>query len=188
MLLMTNDVTHREAPAALESSRDKEAAKIVDHFCLWSGGAGLIPLPLVDMAAVGAVQLQMLRKLAALYDVKFSENLGKSVLASLVGTLIPASSGMGLASMAKGVPLVGTAVALVAMPTLSAGATYIIGRVFMHHFATGGTLLDFDPPDYREFIKEQTERLKTRLDTPSGSSHASAASTPQNKGAKSPSA
>ncbi|MGH6770257.1 MAG: YcjF family protein [Xanthobacteraceae bacterium] len=184
---MTNEATHRGAPPASESSRDKEAAKLVDYFCLWSGGAGLIPLPLVDMAAVGAVQLQMLRKLAALYDVRFSENLGKSVLASLVGALIPASSGMGLASMVKSVPLVGTVVSLVSMPVLSAGATYIIGRVFMQHFASGGTLLDFNPPDYREFIKEQTDRLKAKLDAPSGSSHASAASAPQNKGSKNPS-
>jgi hypothetical protein len=47
---------------------------------------------------------------------------------------------------------------------LSAGATYLIGRVFMQHFATGGTLLDFNAPDYREFIKSQADKLKTKLD------------------------
>ena len=66
-------------------------------------------------------------------------------------------------------------------PALSASATYIIGRVFINHFASGGTLLDFNPPDYREFIKEQREKfneqrqkfkeqgqkLKSRLDAPS---------------------
>jgi hypothetical protein len=26
---------------------------------------------------------------------------------------------------------------------------------FIQHFASGGTLLDFNPPDYREFIKAQ---------------------------------
>src|SRR5271165_4890921 len=30
-----------------------------------------------------------------------------------------------------------------------------IGKVFIKHFASGGTLLDFNPPDYREFIKKQ---------------------------------
>ena len=39
------------------------------------------------------------------------------------------------------------------MPVFSAGATYLIGKVFIQHFASGGTLLDFNPPDYREFIK-----------------------------------
>ena len=55
------------------------------------------------------------------------------------------------------------------MPVLSAGATYLIGRVFVQHFASGGTLLDFNPPDYKEFIKEQADKLKAKLDAPSGS-------------------
>jgi hypothetical protein len=89
----------------------------------------------------------------------------------------------------KSVPLFGTAVALVASPALSAGATYIVGRTFMHHFASGGTLLDFNPPDYREFIKEQTEKLKSKLDAPSGATPTSAAaSRPQDNQAPSSSA
>jgi uncharacterized protein (DUF697 family) len=171
---MTREEAPREAPPS-ESDRNKMAAEIVDHYTLWSGGAGLIPLPFVDMAAVGAVQLQMLRKLAATYDVRFSDNLGKSVLASLIGSLIPATSGMSFVSAVKGVPVIGTAVAVTAMPALSAGATYLIGQVFMQHFASGGTLLDFNPPDYREFIKAQTDKLRARLDGQSGSGQASAA-------------
>ena len=104
-----------------------------------------------------------------MYDVKFSENLGKSGLASLMGSLIPVTSGMGFASALKGVPLFGTVASLASMPVLSAGATYLIGRVFVQHFASGGTLLDFNPPDYKEFIKEQADKLKAKLDAPSGS-------------------
>lgn len=170
---MAKEAPHPEAIAAPEGDRGEAAAKLVDRFALWSGGAGLIPLPFVDIAALAAVQLQMLRKLAAIYDVRFTENLGKSVLASLAGTLIPATSGMGFASAAKGIPVVGTAVAITAMPALSAGATYLIGRVFIQHFASGGTLLDFNPPDYREFIKAQTDKLKAKLDGPSGSGQTS---------------
>jgi hypothetical protein len=48
------------------------------------------------------------------------------------------------------------------MPVVSAGATYVIGKVFIQHFASGGTLLDFNPPDYREFIKAQKEKLAAR--------------------------
>jgi hypothetical protein len=48
------------------------------------------------------------------------------------------------------------------MPVYSAGVTYVIGKVFMKHFASGGTLLDFDPPDYREFIKQQQAKFKAQ--------------------------
>jgi uncharacterized protein (DUF697 family) len=146
-----------------DAQRDEEAAKLVDRFSLWSGAAGLIPIPLVDIAAVGGVQLQMLRKLSDIYAVPFTENRGKSIIASLAGSLLPASAAtttaMGAASMVKFIPGVGTAVAALTMPVFSAGATYAIGKAFIQHFASGGTLLDFNPPDYREFIKAQKEKF-----------------------------
>jgi uncharacterized protein (DUF697 family) len=138
--------------------RDEAASKLVDRFSLWSGAAGLIPVPLIDVVAVGGVQLQMLRRLSQIYGVPFSDNLGKSVIASLAGSMIPATSGMGVASAMKGVPLIGMTVAVLTMPALSAGATYAIGKAFIQHFRSGGTLLDFNPPDYKEFIKTQKEK------------------------------
>ena len=127
-----------------------------------------MPIPLADIAAVGGVQVQMLRKLSELYGVPFSDNIGKSVLASLAGSLIPASAAtttaMGMTSALKLIPGVGTIIAAVTMPAFSAGATYLIGKVFVQHFASGGTLLDFNPPDYREFIKAQKEKLDVQKD------------------------
>ena len=38
-------------------SRRARATKLVERFSLWSGAAGLIPLPFVDLAAVGGVQI-----------------------------------------------------------------------------------------------------------------------------------
>ena len=149
-----------------EEERDQVASKLVDRFSLWSGAAGLIPIPLVDMAAVGGVQLQMLRRLSEIYGVPFSENRGKSILASLAGAVIPASTAtttaVGVGSLVKSFPGVGTAIGALTMPVFSAGATYVIGKVFIQHFASGGTLLDFNPPDYREFIKAQKEKLAAR--------------------------
>ena len=140
-------------PAAEDADRRARALKVVQRYALWSGAAGLIPVPVVDLAAVGGVQVQMLRKLSNIYGVPFSQNRGKALVAGILGSMIPASSGMGAASLIKGVPLAGTAISAVAMPTLSVGATYAIGRAFIQHFATGGTLLDFNPPDYNEFLK-----------------------------------
>ena len=59
------------------------------------------------------------------------------------------TSGIGAASMLKFVPIIGTITAGFVMPVLSAGATYAIGKAFIQHFASGGTLLDFNAPDYR---------------------------------------
>jgi uncharacterized protein (DUF697 family) len=128
-----------------EEERDQVASKLVDRFSLWSGAAGLIPIPLVDMAAVGGVQLQMLRRLSEIYGVPFSENRGKSILASLAGAVIPASTAtttaVGVGSLVKSLPGVGTAIGALTMPVFSAGATYVIGKVFIQHFASVGRCL-----------------------------------------------
>jgi len=151
-----------QATAATSEPRNETAAKLVDRFAVWSGVGGLIPLPFVDVLAVGGLQLQMLRRLSQIYDVQFSENRGKAVIASLAGTMIPVTSGMGAASALKTVPLLGMIASAFVMPVLSAGATYAIGKAFVQHFESGGTLLDFNPPDYKEFIKAQKEMWDSR--------------------------
>lgn len=167
---MAPETTVTETVELTDELRDQQASQLVDRFSLWGGAAGLVPIPVVDVAVVGGVQLQMLRKLSEIYGVPFSENMGKSVLASVAGALIPASTAtttaMGIGSLMKGLPGVGTLVGALTMPVFSAGATYVIGKVFIQHFASGGTLLDFNPPDYREFIKAQKEKLNRFKSSP----------------------
>jgi uncharacterized protein (DUF697 family) len=143
-------------------TRRAAAVKLVERFSLWSGAAGLIPLPFVDLATVGGVQIRMLSRISKIYSVPFSENVGKALIASVAGSMIPVSSAMGAASLIKTMPIVGTAISAIAMPAMSAGATYAIGMVFIEHFNSGGTLLDFNPPDYREFIKAQKDKWSAR--------------------------
>jgi uncharacterized protein (DUF697 family) len=145
------------------------ANKLVDRFAVWSGVAGFIPMPVVDVLAIGGLQVQMLRRLSQVYGVPFSDNSGKAVIASLAGTMIPTSSGIGAASVMKFVPVLGTLTAGFVLPALSAGATYAIGRAFIQHFETGGTLLDFNAPDYREFVRKQKEMWDSRSSSSGGS-------------------
>src|SRR6516164_7864658 len=166
------------ATADAPEQRDQVASKLVNRFAVWSGVAGLIPLPVVDVVAVGGLQVQMLRRISQLYNVPFSENRGKALIASLAGALIPASSAMGAASAMKAVPLLGTLAGGFVMPVLSAGATYAIGKAFIEHFSTGGTLLDFNPPDYRQFIKAQRDMWDSRKNRATKSPEAGAATGP----------
>jgi len=145
-----------------DARRDERASQLVDRLSLWSGAAGLIPLPLVDMAAVGGVQLYMLRRLSEIYKIPFSENIGKSIVSSLAGAVIPVTTAATAGSIMKGVPIVGTVIGALTMPAVAVGATWIIGKVFIKHFASGGTLLEFNPSDYREFIKMQRGELTDR--------------------------
>lgn len=158
---MGTEATALDTAKMTDEQRDETASKLVDRFSLWSGAAGLVPIPLIDIVAVGGVQLAMLRRLSEIYNVPFSDNLGKSVIASVAGSLLPASAAtttaMGVGSVMKALPGVGTLVGALTMPVVSAGATYVIGKVFIQHFASGGTLLDFEPPNYREFISREMQ-------------------------------
>jgi len=154
--------TSSPTPELTPEQREEMASKLVERFAIWSGAAGLIPVPGVDIATVGGVQIQMLRRISQIYGVPFSANRGKALIAALAGSMIPATSGMGAASALKAVPLVGMLASAFVMPVLSAGASYAIGKAFIQHFASGGTLLDFNPPDYRDFIKTQKELWQSR--------------------------
>jgi uncharacterized protein (DUF697 family) len=162
---MATKVTATPEQATNETTpeqREEMASKLIDRFAVWSGVGGLIPVPFVDVLAVGGLQVQMLRRLSQIYGVSFTENRGKSLVAAIAGSMIPASSGIGAASALKAVPLFGMIASAFVMPVLSAGATYAIGKAFVQHFKSGGTLLDFNPPDYREFIKAQKEMWDSR--------------------------
>jgi uncharacterized membrane protein HdeD (DUF308 family)/uncharacterized protein (DUF697 family) len=150
-ILDTNQIAARRRAAAI---------KLAERFSILSGWAGFIPLPFADLAAVGGLQLQMLRRLSQIYGVPFAVNRGKAVIASLAGSLIPATSVVGTFSMVKSVPAGGAIVGALVTPALFAGATYAIGLAFIHHFDSGGTLLNFNPTDYREFIKAQFTRAR----------------------------
>ena len=154
--------------------RSEQASKLVDRFAIWSGVAGLLPIPVVDLVAVAGLQLQMLRRISQIYEVPFSENRGKALITSLLGAMIPTSSGLGMADALKAIPIVGTLISACVTPVLAAGATYAIGRVFIQHFASGGNLLDFNPPDYKEFLKGQKD-MWIKRSSPDASHPASAA-------------
>src|SRR5262249_26993147 len=101
---MTQSAKVRQGPStksgiidAAPDERKVQARKLVERFSLWSGVAGMLPVPAVDLAAVGVVQIQMLRRVSQMFDVPFSKNRGKAIIASLAGTMIPVSAGLGMA-------------------------------------------------------------------------------------------
>jgi len=122
-----------------------DADGIVKRYMWWSMGAGLLPFPVLDLAAVTGVQLKMLDRLSGLYEIEFSENRGRNIIGALLGGLIPQSLAVGTAgSLFKSLPIIGPALGGVTMSLFSGASTYAVGKIFNNHFASGGTLLDFD--------------------------------------------
>lgn len=140
------------------SDKDVAAQGIVKKYALYAGGAGLIPFPLVDFAAITALEVKMLSELGELYGIPFSQDKVRPIVGSLIGGYTSTKLGYGVgASALKSVPLLGSALGMVAMPAFGAGLTYAIGKVFIQHFASGGTFLDFDPEKVRAHFSKNAE-------------------------------
>lgn len=135
---------------------DQRAEDIIRNHVLLSLGAGLVPVPLLDLVAVTAVQLDMCRMLSKNYDVEFKEELGKSVISSLAGTALARYG----ASLVKTIPGIGTILGGISMSALSGGTTYAIGQVFKRHFGGGGDLFNVDLDSAKEIFAEELERGK----------------------------
>ncbi len=132
------------------------AQEIVKTHLLLAVGGGLIPIPLVDFAAVTGVQINMIRSLSKIYGIDFNEQVGKSIVSALVGP----SLGRLAASAVKAIPVIGTILGSASMSIISGASTYAVGQVFIQHFGKGGTLADFNAEKERQQYKEEFEKGK----------------------------
>ncbi len=142
-----------------------ELDRLIRHHVWASIGVGLVPIPLADMVALTAIQINLVRKIAKAYEIPFLRDKVTNILGALVGSIIPSHAGVPLAaSIAKTVPVIGSTAGAVTMPVIAGAATYAVGKVFVQHFASGGTFLTFSPDKvkdyYAEMLKEGQEIAK----------------------------
>src|SRR5690349_12294012 len=143
------------------SERLTEANQTVKKYSYWAAGVGLIPLPVLDVAAITGVQIKMLKDLSKAYDRKFSDDRARVAIATLVGSVTPVALRTGtLSSFLKAVPGIGQIAGAILVPTLAAAATLALGQVFIQHLETGGTLLDFDPEKLKAYYKAEFEKAQ----------------------------
>jgi uncharacterized protein (DUF697 family) len=140
-------------------STHPEADNIVRNHMLWAFGAGLMPLPLVDLAAVTAIQMDLVKQLASHYKVDYSTATGKTFVSALAGSTL-AKIG---ASMVKSIPGLGSIIGGVSMSVLSGASTYAIGEVMINHLEKHGDFLALDLDWAKETYTKAYERGKEVL-------------------------
>ncbi len=131
--------------------------RIIRAHVLWAMGAGLIPIPLLDIAAVTAIQVDMLQQLAREHDMDFSQSSGKAYVTALAGGTLARLG----ASAVKIIPGIGTALGLVSMPILSGASTYAVGQVALRNFSNGVPITNIDIDDAKQAYKKAYEKGKS---------------------------
>lgn len=133
----------------------EELDKVLRYHVWGSMGVGLIPLPLIDFVGITGVQFNLVRVLAKKYRVRFFKDSARNIISTLLGGMVPVLAAPPLAaSLYKFVPVIGTTAGVIAMPLMAGAATYALGKVFIQHFASGGTFLTFDPEKVKAYYAE----------------------------------
>jgi uncharacterized protein (DUF697 family) len=123
----------------------------------------VVPVPYLDLIALGAVQLNMVRDLGKLYGQYTTDKVIKSAIGALLGTLGPAVVSAGiLGSSLKLIPVSGTLLGSAGMAAGGSAATYAIGKVFLSHFEKGGSIDDLDADAKADEMKEAVEIAKKK--------------------------
>ena len=135
--------------------RSKADAVIKEHM-LWSIGAGLVPIPLFDIAAVSALQIGMLKQLSKLYGIDHDKESGKIFVTALTGTGL-AKIG---ASLFKALPGIGTLIGGLSMSAFSGASTYALGQVAVTTLETKGNLADVDLSEAKKAYESAFEAGK----------------------------
>jgi uncharacterized protein (DUF697 family) len=144
---------------AVINERLAKAMTIVNQQGNLAMAGGLLPIPLVDVAVIVGMQISMLKKLSALYNIPFHRNRAKAIVISLVGSFLSYKTGAGLAGLlARAIPVLGWGVGIATISVLAKATTHATGVVFIQHYESGGTLLNFDPVATQDFYKQEFDK------------------------------
>ncbi len=139
--------TKKEKKSKSRSKKDEAininttAETIINRHALFAAGAGLIPIPLIDLVTISAVQYEMIQKLAKEHDhVVFKEQKAKSVIAGIMGGIGSFEAGLFTRILFKGIPFFGPIIGGTAVSGFAYYSTKLIGEIFDDHFSSGGTM------------------------------------------------
>ncbi|GIV42937.1 MAG: hypothetical protein KatS3mg035_0060 [Bacteroidia bacterium] len=136
--------------------RSERVDVLIRNNMIYATALGLIPVPWVDIIAVTAVQINMIKDICDEYDIDYNEAAVKTFVTALAGSTF-AKIG---ASLIKSIPLIGTFIGGASMAVLSGASTYAVGKVFKKHFEEGGNLANFNADSWKKFYEEMFQEGK----------------------------
>ena len=156
---LTIDAGHSE----VSITHEEQAIKVIKSSLKWVAGAAVIPLPVLDIAAIAAVQVQMISKISSIYGVNDKNADLKALISASVGTLVPNTLSTSVAGSAiKLLPGYGTIIGSASMAAFATASTYAVGKVFISHFEKGGRIEDFNVEEASVDLKSEfTSAQKT---------------------------
>ena len=136
-----------------------EARGIIKGHMIGAMSVGLIPVPMVDGVALIDIQWNLICRLADHYGVPIQEAY-KAIFVSAIGGSLPVLLAAIGCSLLKLIPGFGQIAGTAALSNLAAAFTYATGKIFMEHFESGGTMLNFRAKTFRHQFRLEFRRGK----------------------------
>ena len=151
-------------PMDMSPSTSEQADACIRRHVLAAMGFGLFPSAIVDVVALTAVEVQLIRGLARVYNVPVPQRLvAYKILLSVASGLGVAYFSAKMSAAARSLPLVGQVLYLSAFSLLSGAVVYAVGKVIQEQFESNGALLDMKSGKMRELFKAKLEEGKARV-------------------------
>ena len=155
-------VVDKTVEVGSKNYRNLLARHTVKSWSTWAATAGLIPMPGVDLAAIGGLQVKMIYELCKVYDVPYKKETVQSLLAGLAGsTLTVLASGYLSARLFRFVPYAGPVLSLVIQPGLAFASTFVLGHIFIRQFESGQSLVGLTAETVNSTYREQLAKTKS---------------------------
>lgn len=164
----TNSDTEKKKIKTTKKTKMKAPSKcdmdaIIRNHTYAAIGIGFIPIPLVDLAGLMALQLKMISSITKAHGVEFKKERVKSIISALCGGALTVASVPVLASLFKAIPVVGQTVGAATLSISGAASTYALGYVFDKHFKEGGTLLNISVDNMKEGFTDYYQKGETAI-------------------------
>ncbi len=130
----------RSSADDMAARRRSLAYRMVERYAAYSGGVGVIPLPVANVAGVMAINIRMVQVLCNIYGVPFRRDRTRAVLVGLAGGATPTGLAAATSSTLAYLTPATTIIALAVSSVTAVACTRRIGRVFVEHFESGGTV------------------------------------------------
>jgi uncharacterized protein (DUF697 family) len=153
----STDETPKTPPSA------KEIEAIIRHRVYASMGIGLLPLPVIDLAALTTIQMEMIYRLGKRYGYTFNRDWLRKSISFLLGSLTPVLLADGFSGLLGYIPLIGSALSPLAGTISFGAATYVVGIAFNRRFASGKIVDKKDLEKMGEEVKSGFASAKDKV-------------------------
>lgn len=130
-----------------------KALDITASYVLTSAGAGLIPLPGLDVTVLAGIHVALIKALTEHYGHSFSEHGARNIVIAVAASLLPGT--LGSLATKRVLMFLPLGLSSLTQSVASAAVSYALGRVIIAHFETGGTLDSFDAKNLHRWWRSE---------------------------------